>query len=76
MSYLISVKIKNNIMYSLYCIILNYCVLYSLLSLMYVITGSSAMLNGHCNDPEEYDRISCSAASETQVIFLMSLSSA
>ncbi|XP_025206349.1 actin-binding LIM protein 1 isoform X6 [Melanaphis sacchari] len=28
--------------------------------------GSSAMLNGHCNDPEEYDRISCSAASETQ----------
>lgn len=42
---------------------------------MYVITGSSAMLNGHCNnDPEEYDRISCSAASETQVIFLMSLS--
>lgn len=28
------------------------------------------MLNGHCNDPEEYDRISCSAASETQVLFL------
>lgn len=29
--------------------------------------GLSSMLNGH--DPEEYDRISCSAASETQVIF-------
>ncbi|XP_050430452.1 actin-binding LIM protein 1 isoform X2 [Adelges cooleyi] len=28
--------------------------------------GSNAMLNGHCNDPEEFDRISCSAASETQ----------
>lgn len=76
MSYLISIKIKNNIIYSLYCIVLNYCVLYSLLSLMHVILGSSAMLNGHCNDPEEYDRISCSAASETQVIFLMLLSSA
>lgn len=38
--------------------------------LYYVVIGSSAMLNGHCNDPEEYDRISCSAASETQVIHL------
>ncbi|XP_050534729.1 actin-binding LIM protein 3 isoform X3 [Daktulosphaira vitifoliae] len=28
--------------------------------------GSNTMLNGHCNDPEEFDRISCSAASETQ----------
>jgi len=28
--------------------------------------GSNAILNGHCNDPEDYDRISCSAASETQ----------
>lgn len=36
---------------------------------MYVVIGSSAMLNGHCNDHEEYDRISCSAASETQVIY-------
>lgn len=34
---------------------------------MCVVIGSSAMLNGH--DPEEYDRISCSAASETQVTF-------
>jgi len=38
--------------------------------MLYIIIGSSAMLNGHCNDPEEYDRISCSAASETQVTFL------
>lgn len=41
--------------------------------MLYVVIGSSAMLNGHCNDPEEYDRISCSAASETQVIFFFFL---
>jgi len=35
--------------------------------MMFIVIGSGAMLNGHCNDPEEYDRISCSAASETQV---------
>jgi hypothetical protein len=63
--YLISIKTQD-----FYCIILNAYGLCSLLCIVYVVIGSSAMLNGHCNDPEEYDRISCSAASETQVILL------
>jgi len=66
LSYLISIETQN-----FYCIILNAYGLCSLLYIaLYVVIGSSAMLNGHCNDPEEYDRISCSAASETQVIHL------